>query len=96
MALEAKTSVGTDMVRELDQQPGVDIANLIHERPSGSPLPGREASDIVLDQSLQPQMAVHAMLSNRWGDYYKILGGKLPTFVMRRDSVTIGAPSTFS
>jgi hypothetical protein len=95
MAPEAKTSVGTDMVRELDQQPGVDIANLIHERPSGSPLPGREARDIVLDQSVQPQMAVHAMLSNRWGDYYKILGGKLPTFVMRRDSVTIGAPSDF-
>lgn len=99
---DAKTFVGTDLVKELDKSERADIANRVHAHAFRGPLLTRaEAANIVLDPRLQPQMAVHAMLSNGWGNWNGISEtvGKLPTFVIRRDSVGLGdqgaAPELF-
>jgi len=58
-----------------------------------------DAENAVRSKKLQPQMVVHAMLSNNWENRGIARGTefnrnpRLPTFVIRRDSVGLGGES---
>ena len=72
--------------------PFADIPSTLHsvEWPIHRFLSYRDVIKGVLDREMQPQMAVHAMLSNRWQDPTppEARGKpKRPNFLMRRDSL---------
>jgi hypothetical protein len=102
--LDGPTAVGPKLVKELDSSldAAQRIAHMSQDKASlesKDRLSREDAAKIVMDDELQPQMVVHAMLSNNWENWGSPRGteysplGKLPTFVIRRDSVGLGDPN---
>ena len=91
-------NVGLWVVDDLDAHKTC-VADWLTGAPEGRPLTLEKAREAVCCRHLQPQMVVHAMLSNNWENRGIVRGTefnrnpKLPTFVIRRDSVGLGDES---